>query len=324
MILASDIGGTNARMALFDIEKMGEPIIEKLYPTKKFSSFIEVISAFQTEFSSPIQAAGIAVAGPVIEGRVQITNLPWIIEEEKIRRHLGNIPMRLLNDLVGMSNYIPHLKSDDLFNLNKGVEGFDSPIAVIAPGTGLGEAYLIREGSGYKPYPSEGGHTDFGPVNELQEELLSFMAKKYSHVSYERICSGLGIPDIYRFFKDVKKIGEPKTTSKRISQADDPVPIIFESALGSSKICQEVVNLFVDILAAEAGNLALKLMARGGIYLGGGIPPKILGKLEERFISSYLNKGRLNQILEQIPVNVILHSNPALYGAAHYASELLN
>lgn len=324
MILASDIGGTNARLALFDIEKIGEPIIEKSYPTKNFSSFIELISAFQTDFSSPIHAAGIAVAGPVIEGRVQITNLPWIIDEEKIGDYLGNIPVRLLNDLVGMSNYIPHLKSDDLFNLNTGLEGFNSPIAVIAPGTGLGEAYLIRDGSGYKPYPSEGGHTDFGPVNELQEELLSFMAKKYSHVSYERICSGLGIPDIYRFFKDVKKIGEPKTISKRIRRADDPVPIIFESASGSSKICQEVVNLFVDILAAEAGNLALKLMAHGGIYLGGGIPPKILGKLEERFMSSYLNKGRLDQILEQIPVNVILHSNPALYGAAHYASELLN
>jgi len=197
-------------------------------------------------------------------------------------------------------------------------------LGVIAPGTGLGEGFLVWGGKRYQPHPSEGGHSSFGPQTPLQLELLNYMDDIYAHVSYERVCSGLGIANLYKFLRDGKGMNEPGWLKDELEDAEDPTPIIAQAALeDKAEICTQTMVLFVSILGSEAGNLALKVMATGGVYLGGGIPPKILPKLKDgTFMASFVNKGRFADMLAQIPVYVILNDKTALFGSACYGLGL--
>jgi glucokinase len=228
------------------------------------------------------------VAGPVVAGRATITNLPWVVDEEQLQAALNLSFVHLLNDLEAIAHAVPFLEPADLHTLNEGQPAPGGTIAVIAPGTGLGEAFLTWDGSRYCPHASEGGHTDFGPVNPLEVELLRYLQDRFEHVSYERICSGLGLPNIYAFLKDSGYADEPAWLAEELTAADDPTPVIVNAALHpayggdereGSELCVATLNTFVSILGAEAGNLALKVLASGGVYLGGGIPRRILPAL---------------------------------------------
>lgn len=331
MILAGDVGGTYTRLALFDSDSgLSAPRLEKKYPSMSASSLLDVIQQFMDENQlnqSDLKAAAYAVAGPVVDQKSDITNLPWkTIDSQELSAGLGGVPTSLMNDLVGLSNFVPVLGAEDLFSLNQGVQGIKGAKAVIAPGTGLGESYLAWDGRDYHPSPSEGGHTDFGPIDDQQLALLEYLMPEFGHVSYERVCSGLGIPNLYDFLKSTSKYDEPAWLKKSLAETADPVPVIFNGALRKVDfvpICVETVKLFSRILGSEAGNLALKSLAVSGVYIGGGIPPRIIPFLQEHFMPAFLYKGRFSSVLETYPVNIITHDDPVLYGAARRAFSLI-
>jgi glucokinase len=233
-----------------------------------------------------------------------------------------------MNDLEAKAQAIPLLKKRDLHTLNQGRPVKGGTIALIAPGTGLGEAFLTWDGSRYRTHPSEGGHVGFAPANRLEAELLQYIRDRYQfgHVSYERVCSGLGLPTIYAFLKDRGNVEELDWLAEQLAAAEDRTPVIVNAALGKGKTCELCVttlNIFVSILGAEAGNLALKVLATGGVYVGGGIPPRILQALDNgRFMEAFVQKGRMPGLLARIPVQVILNPRAALLGAAHRGLEL--
>jgi glucokinase len=262
------------------------------------------------------------VAGPVVAGRAQITNLPWVIEESRIRQALGLDSAVLLNDLEAIANAVPVLEADDLHVLNAGQPEEHGSIAVFAPGTGLGEAYLTWNGERYAAFPSEGGHTDFAPLDDLQIDLLRYMLERHPHVSYELVCAGKGLPNVFGFLKDSGRYEEPDWLQEALAEADDPNPVIVKAAFSEEQgcdLCEATLALFISIMGAEAGNLALKVLATGGVYLAGGIPPRILPALNNgRFMAAFKAKGRLSAILAQMPVYVIENPGVALLGAACY------
>jgi glucokinase len=334
MYLAGDIGGTKTILALFSAETgPRNPIVETRFPSSDYAQlelmvadFLEQNAALLAE--NPIAASAFGLAGPVNKGRSQITNLRWVVEQSTLAYTIG-IPherVRLLNDLEATATAVPYLTDEDLHTINVGEPVAHSPIAVIAPGTGLGQAFLTWDGDRYRAHASEGGHTDFAPGDRLQLELLNYLSKEYEHVSMERVCSGLGIPNIYRFLRDELLAVEPAWLAEAISQATDPVPIIMENAADPEKaepICRKTLDMFVAILGAEVGNVALTLLARGGVYLGGGIPPRIIPALEGlAFIQYVRNKGRFRPVMEQIPIHVIKNAKTGLLGAAYGALAL--
>ncbi len=266
------------------------------------------------------------MAGPIFGGKAHITNISWEIDETSLKAMFGWKKVKLINDLQSVGYAIPVLKPADVHTLNVGKSVPGGPIAVLAPGTGLGEGYLTCDSDGtYTAHASEGSHVSFGPTNQLQMDLLKYMREKkgYDHVSYERVCSGgLGIPNLYAFLKDTGYAEEPDWLAAKLADCEDPTPVIFKAAQDASRpceLCAAVLRLFVDILAAEAGNLALKVMSTGGIYLGGGISPRILPFLSEpSFAQSMRNKGRFAEVLANMPVHVILNSKAGLLGAAAY------
>jgi len=262
----------------------------------------------------------------VVDGRATITNLPWVMDEEQLQAALHLSSVRLLNDLNAIAHAVPFLESADLHTLNDGQQVSDGNIAIIAPGTGLGEAFLTWDASRYRPHASEGGHADFAPNNALEAGLLRHLQERFEHVSCERVCSGRGLPNIYGFLKDSGYADEPTWLAQELAAAGDPTPIIVNTALDNETQCQLCVatlNTFISILGAEAGNLALKVLATGGVYLGGGIPRRILPALEQgRFMQAFRNKGRLSELLELMPVHVILNPQTALLGAACHGLEL--
>jgi glucokinase len=261
----------------------------------------------------------------VAAGRAEITNLPWVMDETQLQEALNLSAVRLLNDLASIAHAVPFLEPDDLHTLNEGQPVPDGAIAIVAPGTGLGEAYLTWDGSRYRPHASEGGHTDFAPNNPLEVELLRDLQDRFEHVSYERVCSGRGVPNIYVHFKDSGYAEEPSWLAEQLAEADDPTPVIVNAALDGEKpceLCVATLNTFVSILGAEAGNLALKVLASGGVYLGGGIPPRILPALEdEQFMEAFRRKERMSDLLADMPVHVILNPKIALLGAACHGLE---
>jgi glucokinase len=271
-----------------------------------------------------IERASFGVAGPVVAGRARITNLPWTMGERQLEEVLNLSSVKLLNDLAAIAYAAPSLKSSDLHTLNRGEPAPGGTLAVIAPGTGLGESFLTWDGVRFRPVPSEGGHASFAPVDALQLELLRYLQQRFEHVSFERVCSGKGLPNIYAFLRDSGHADEPEWLAARLAEADDPNPIFTEAALsGKCQLCVATMDTFVSILGAEAGNLALKVLATGGVYLGGGIPRRILPLLkEERFMQSFADKGRFAALLSRVPVHVILHPKAALFGAACYGLEL--
>lgn len=322
LLLAGDIGGTKTVLALFEDSGEALPIksiLEKTYPSNDYNSLEEIVTLFMADVDSPIAAASFGAAGPVVNGRVDVTNLPWIIDTNTLKETLGIENVTLLNDLESIANGVPYLKDDDVVTLKSGKDAPHGAIGIVAPGTGLGEAYLVWTGTRYESYPSEGGHTSFGPASPLQVELLNFLWKKYHHVSYERVCSGSGIPNLYAFFKETNRYEEPAWLSKELAAAKDPTPLIVNHGMQhSANICVATLDLFIEILAGEAANMALKLLATGGIYLGGGIPPRLISQLQQsNFVKYFQSKGRFADFLADVPVHIICNPNIALYGAAY-------
>jgi glucokinase len=323
MLLVGDIGGTKTNLAIYPLERPpGEPLAEKTFPSTRYPNLESLVREFLAEMDMQVDRAAFGVAGPVVAGRVRATNLPWEIQADHLRRVLSLSSVQLLNDLEAIAQAIPFVKEPDLHVLNVGKPVTGGAMALIAPGTGLGEAFLTWDGSRYRAYPSEGGHVGFAPTNRLETELLQYMRDQYQfdHVSYERVCSGLGLPNIYAFLKDRGEAEEPPWLTEQLATAKDPTPVIIHAALNREKTCElcgATLRTFVSILGAEAGNLALKVLATGGVYLGGGIPPRILPALENgRFMKAFTAKGRLSGFMTNLPVRVILNPKLALLGAA--------
>ena len=333
MLLAGDIGGTKTILALFQEDSPREPMVETRFPSSRYDSLDTIVEEFVERHATmlseqPIRAAAFGVAGPVLGGKAKITNLTWAIDEAVLASimHLPHEKVSLLNDLEAISTSIPNLRQDDLHVLNSGLPEAGASIAVIAPGTGLGEGYLTWDGKRYRAHPSEGGHAGFSPENRDELELLGFMFEEHHHVSTERLCSGIGIPNIYQFLKTRKGFSEPAELTRALAAAEDPTPVIINNAQGdnASEICRETLNMFVSVLGSECGDMALVLMAKGGVYLGGGIPPRILPALQgERFRKAFRNKGRFSSLMASIPVYVILNSRAGLLGAAYAGMDML-
>jgi glucokinase len=322
-ILAGDVGGTKTVLALYsNAQGPHHPIEEATYTSDDYDSLEEIVRSFLAGRSIQIARASIDVAGPVFAGRSRVTNLKWIVDAESLGRVIG-APVTLLNDLYALARGIPSLEPDELETL---IPGFPEPrgtIGVIAPGTGLGEGFMVWDEHGYRPCPSEGGHASYGPETPLELELLNFLWPSYEHVSYERVCSGLGLPNLYTFLRDGKGYPEPDWLRAELQAASYPTPVIVQAALeGKAELCVKTLDLFVSILGSEAGNLALKVLATGGIYLGGGIPPRILSYLrKDTFSNAFVSKGRFASMLTRVPVYVILHPQAALFGAACHALD---
>lgn len=321
--LAGDVGATKTNLALFTDERgVRSPVRERTFPSREYETLEDLVTEFLTEVDMRPSRAAFGVAGPVVQGEAHITNLPWIISEQRLARRLKLERAELINDLVAVAKAIPVLDSADLYTLNSGEPVEEGPIAVVAPGTGLGEAYLVKHADGYHAYPSEGGHTDFAPLDEEQQALLSYMQPRVGHVSYEWVCSGSGVGYLYAFLRDTGRFEAPEAVDAAVRNAAEPTRAVFEHAFDTSDtapICVETAKLFARILAAEAGNMALKVLALGGVYLGGGLPPRMLSVLREPFfMERFREKGRFRRLVSQFPVHVIMNSKSALYGAAEY------
>jgi glucokinase len=323
MLIAGDIGGTKTELALFSTEAGPHAPLEQVkVRSADYSSLQAIVKEFLTKAKKPVDRACFAVAGPVISGRVKTTNLPWVIEEASLAQEL-NINLKsvhLINDLEAIADAVPILRPNDVKTLNVGEPVSKGAIAVIAPGTGLGESFLTWNGSRYVAYSSEGGHSDFAPTDERQIRLLQYMLKKFDHVSFEHVCSGIGIPNIYHFLRDVEKIQEQPEAASAISSAGDPTAAIVEhaSSANPSKLCAATVDMFVSILASEAANLAVKVLATGGVYVAGGVAVHLLAALQRPgFLQSFTRKGRFTELMGRIPIHVVV-SQAGLAGAAAY------
>lgn len=323
MILAGDTGGTKTVIALF--EEAGERlrvVREETFPSQDYGGLEEILNLFLEGGSSPVlRAACFGVAGPVVEGRSEATNLPWVIDAKALGGTLGIKNVSVINDLVATAYGVPVLTSEELCVLNEGRSHPGGNMALIAAGTGLGEAILFWDGGAYQGVASEGGHADLAPRNALEIELLQYLLTRYHRVSYERVVSGPGIFNIYAFLKDAGYGEEPSWLTERLRD-EDPSAVIAETALrGENELCTKALRLFVSLYGAEAGNLALKALATGGVYIGGGIAPKILDQLTDgTFMAAFTDKGRLSPVLEDMPVRVILNPETALLGAARHAA----
>lgn len=327
MFLAGDIGGTKTNLAIIDsVAGVGAAVAEATFPSGRYASLENIVQEFLTQTGFAIKHASFGVAGPVVGGRATITNLPWVIDVSNLKRTFNLEAAFLLNDLVAIAYAVPHLEASDVRVLNEGRPEPGGAIAVVAPGTGLGEAFLTWEGTRFSAHPSEGGHADFAPTNKTEIRLLRYLHDHYDHVSYERICSGMGLPNIYRFFKETERYEEPAWLADLLANAADPTPVIVTAAFDETRpcqLCQATLEMFVSILGAEAGNLALKVLSTGGVYLAGGIPPRILPLLERgAFMTAFLRKGRLSHLLAPMPVNVVLNAKAALLGAMHFGLEM--
>jgi glucokinase len=356
MILAGDIGGTKTTLALFDWKtERVEPVREETFPSGDYKVFEEILTEFLTPPAKPaipereehpedaeassetqpqeptppeplvIDAACFGMAGPVIDNRCQTTNLPWVVDGPALGKQFGIPLVRLLNDLEATAHGVLLLRPDEVEVLNKGnPPKTKQALALIAAGTGLGEAILFWDGSQYRPMPSEGGHADFAPNSDNEIDLLRHLRGSYLHVSYERVLSGAGLLAIYEFLRDTKR-NEPTWLAEKI-KVGDPAAVIAEAGLKSqAEIAKQALDLFASIYGAEAGNLALKAMALDGVYVGGGIAPKLIAKLKDgTFMKAFTNKGRYKRLMSGIPVKVIMNEKTALLGAAAYAARLVH
>jgi glucokinase len=320
MILAGDVGGTKVHLALFDfIDGELKHTRDQIYPAKEYAGLEEIVKEFVV--SEKVTAACFGVPGPVRDGRLRLTNLPWTLDSRELARDLSIDYVFLINDLQANGYGIAELGADQVYTLSEGDTRQVGNRGLISAGTGLGEAFLVWDGRNYEPYPSEGGHSDYAPRNEDEIDLLRFLRQKYNgRISFERVVSGQGLTNIYEFLRDGKGIEEPVWLAERMRH-EDPNAVITESALkAKSQLCEKTLDMFVSAYGAEAGNLALKVLSVGGLYVGGGIAPRILEKLKDgTFLKAFNDKGRLSQLLVNIPVRVILESRTALIGAAAYA-----
>jgi glucokinase len=302
-LLVGDIGGTKTTLAIFTSQAgPHEPLFEKTFHSLQYESLEIIVDEFLSGLDLPVESGCFGVAGPVFAGRARITNLTWWVDEASLKSAFGMTRVKLLNDLESVAYAIPILEPGDIHTLNTGEPVPGGSISVIAPGTGLGEAFLTRTKSGYQAHATEGSHATFGPIDQLQMDLLTYMwtIKGFDHVSYERVCSGgLGIPNLYAFLKDTGRSSEPAWLAEELASSDDPTPVIIRVAQDQDnpcELCVETLNLFVSILASEAGNQALKVFATGGIYIGGGIPTAAYtGTFGAALISCHLAEQRAFQ-----------------------------
>lgn len=322
MVLAGDVGGTKTALAL----AQGGSIVErKVFPSAAFASLEELVREFLGPHSKDIARACFGIAGPVTENRVRTTNLKWIVDARNLERVLGIPRVTLVNDFHALAIGITVLPASDFACVNDAPSDPKGPWVLIGAGTGLGQAVVIHTGNGYQVIASEGGHTDFAPRNELEIELLRFLLKRHKRVSYERVVCGRGLVTLYEFVRERSPSAEsPKVREEMAAAAGDLAPIITGHALaGDDPLCEQAVSLFVSIYGAEAGNLALKVVAGGGVFIAGGIAPKILPKLlDGTFRTAFVTKGRLSPLLEATPVKVVLNSDAGLLGAAELAAHL--
>ncbi len=320
MLLAGDIGGTKTDLAIFSVEGgPHSPLAQAQFHSADYPSLQAMVTEFLKKAPATVERACFDVAGPVIDGRVKITNLPWVIDKASLAKDLNLKSVRLMNDLEAVARAIPILRPNDTLTLNAGQPVPKGAIGVIAPGTGMGESFLTWDGMKYVPHSSEGGHSDFAPTDERQIGLLRYLLERFDHVGVERVCSGIGIPNIYEYLRAIEHIPEDPETARLIAASKDHNAAIIDSAMSPqnpSKLCAATVDTFVSILASEAANLALKVLATGGVYLAGGIPLHMLKAFEgPTFMESFKRKGRFTELMGRIPVHII-RARAALIGAA--------
>ena len=328
MLIAGDIGGTKTLLALYTPEGGARaPLHQAEFPSGGYPDLEPMVREFLQQVGADAAATThgcFDVAGPVIAGRAKLTNLPWRLEETQLATDLGLQRVMLLNDLQALAYALPHLGPDERHTLNVGTEQPQSAIGVVAPGTGLGEAFLVWNGTGYIACSSEGGHADFAPSGEQQGRLWTYLAEKFGHVSYERACSGQGIANIYDFLRDSGFAPEAPAFATSLAAAHDRTPLISKAALedpGGNKLAAAALDIFVEVLGAEAGNMALRVLGTGGVFLAGGIPGRILPILERGgFMKAFTAKGRFADLLGAVPVHVAT-AGTALLGAALFGLD---
>jgi glucokinase len=328
MLIAGDIGGTKTDLAIYSNESGPRaPLVQTEVRSADYASLQAIVAEFLAKVDLSVDVASFAVAGPVIAGHVKTTNLPWVMDEGTLAQDLNLRAAHLMNDLEAVARSVPVLQAADLVTINEGQPVVNGPIAVIAPGTGLGESFLTWNGSQYVAHGSEGGHSDFAPTDERQIHLLKYLLKRFDHVGVERVCSGIGVPNIYEYLRDEEQIPERPEVARTIASAKDRTKAIISAATdpdNPSALCRATVDVLVTILASEAGNLFLKVFATGGVYLTGGIALHVLGALQEpRFMQTFARKGRFKTLMERVPVQVIT-ARAALVGAAAFGLESLN
>jgi glucokinase len=323
VIVAGDIGGTHARLGLFEV-RAGKSFLlrERTYPSPNFPGLEAVLRAFVEEFHPVTSAAAFGLAGPVENGRVRTPNLPWEVDARVLASVLGISNVTLINDLEALAHGIPLLGPADWVELNPGVEKTGNR-AVLAAGTGLGVAGLVTDGNSHQPLATEGGHSDFAPRNALECELMLHLSERFGRVSNERILSGPGLTNVYDFLRDTGRGEEPDWLTRRLQKEDRAKVITLCGLDNSSPLCSQALDIFTSVYGAVAGNVALLFLAFGGVYLGGGIAPKMLARLQDPslFRASFMDKGRLREALEQVPVRVILDDRVGMRGAAWVAAE---
>jgi len=324
LLLAGDIGGTKTRLGIFPVSSGTPiPIKEATYASREHDSLENIIDDF-LDHSVSIDAACFGVAGPVVKGVADATNLPWQIRTARLKKKIPAQRVELINDLVANAYGLRALAPRDLATLSIGKRAAGNAV-LLSAGTGLGAAILFWNGKEHVPLPSEGGHVEFGPKSRLELDLLEYLFERFGHVSYERVLSGAGLYNIYQFLRDTGRFGrEPSWLTEQLRTGDPPAVIAGTALRGNNRLCSKALDLLASIYGAVAGNLALQVMAVSGVYLGGGIAPKIVWKLKDGgFMNAFRSKGRLSGIVERIPVRVIMNDRAALFGAAVRAKELL-
>ena len=323
MVLAGDIGGSKVHLALYDlVDGRLELVHDARFVAKRFHGLDEIVRRFLGKDEASVACLG--VPGPRIGGRIQMANLPWILDCRELAATLGIQQVHLLNDLEANGYGIARLSANQVYTLNAGEASRIGTRALIAAGTGLGESFLMWDGHAHIPHASEGGHVDFAPRNEDEIDLLRYLMGKYrGRVSVERVVSGMGMANIYEFLRDVRGMEEPAWLSDEIAAGSDPNAVISGAALaGKCPLCEKALDMFVSAYGAEAGNLGLTALSAGGLFIGGGIAPRILEKLKDgAFMRAFTDQGRLSRLLIDMPVHVILDSRAALMGAAGYAEN---
>ena len=322
MILAGDIGGTHTRLAFYDVANGHFRLVSaSVFPSSQYASLDEIATKFVHTMNQRPVAACFGVAGPVRNGRVETTNLPWVIEAKRLASELHLDEALLINDLEASAWGIAWLDAADTVSLNNVSVHPVGNQAVVAAGTGLGEATLYWDGRQYRISPTEGGHSDFAPRTDVEIEMLQYLGKRYGRVSYERILSGPGLVNVFEFLRDTGRGEQPQWLANEMASSDPAAAISNAALSGRSSLSERALQMFISVYGAEAGNLALKSMALGGVYVAGGIAPKILPRLKgPDFMQAFIEKGRMKPLMESIPVRIITNEKLALLGAARCAS----
>ena len=328
MLIAGDIGGTKTDLAIYSPESGPHtPLAQTEVHSADYPSLQAMVEEFLAQVKMSVDVASFDVAGPVINGHVKTTNLPWILDEQTLVNDLELKAAHLMNDLEAVARAVPALRAEDVITINKGEAVSNGPVAVIAPGTGLGESFLTWDGSEYLAHGSEGGHCDFAPTDERQIRLLGYLLPRFGHVGVERVCSGIGVPNIYEFLRDEENIPERPEIAQSIASAKDHTKAIVEAAFDPqhpSELCLATVDLLASILASEAGNLALKVLATGGVYLAGGVALHLVKLLQTpQFLKTFTRKGRFKDLMERMPIHIIT-TRAALLGAATFGLQSLS